>query len=126
MKLLHIILIGIIMLFLDSIYLSTFSGFYNNIIKSIQGTTIQFKLSGAVLCYLFLIYGLYYFIISQKRSIKDAFLLGIIIYGVYETTNYAIIDKWDPKAVVLDTLWGGILFATTTAIVYKITMNWGE
>lgn len=126
MKLLHIILIGIIMLFLDSIYLSTFSGFYNNIIKSIQGTTIQFKLDGAVLCYLLLIYGLYYFIISQKRSIKDAFLLGIIIYGVYETTNYAIIDKWDPKAVVLDTLWGGILFATTTAIVYKITMSWGE
>lgn len=126
MKLQYIILIGVIMLLLDSIYLSTFSGFYNGIVKSIQGTKIQFKLSGAIVCYLLLIYGLYYFIISQKRSIKDAFLLGIIIYGVYETTNYTIIDKWDPKAVVLDTLWGGILFATTTAIVYKITMSWGE
>jgi uncharacterized membrane protein len=48
----------------------------------------------------------------------DAFILGIVIYGVYETTNYAIFDKWNIQALTLDTLWGGILFAITTKIVY--------
>ena len=75
---------------------------------------------GAIICYLLIIYGLNYFIIDTKKSIKDAFILGIFVYGVYETTSYAILDKWNMKAVTLDTLWGGILFALTTKIVYMI------
>lgn len=119
MKLLTIFFIGIIMLFLDAIYLTLFSGFFNNLVQSIQGSKIQFKLSGAILCYLFLIAGLYYFIIAPKKSVKDAFYLGIVIYGVYETTSYAILKKWTAKAVLMDTLWGGILFALTTALTYR-------
>jgi uncharacterized membrane protein len=119
MKATHIILTGLIMLLLDTIYLSTFSGFYNNLIKSIQGKKIQFKISGAVLCYLFLIFGLCYFILDKRRPIKDAFLLGIVIYSVYETTNYATLDNWTMQAVLLDTFWGGSLFALTTAIMYR-------
>ena len=118
--LLSIFLTGLIMLILDSIYLTTFSGFFNNLVQSVQGTKIQFKLSGAIACYLLLITGLQYFIIEKKKSIKDAFLLGILIYGVYETTTYAIFKNWSIKSVLLDTLWGGILFALTTAGVYKL------
>ena len=108
------------MLVLDSIYLTTFSGFFNNLVQSVQGTKIQFKLSGAIACYLLLITGLQYFIIEKKKSVKDAFLLGILIYGVYETTTYAIFKNWSIKSVLLDTFWGGILFALTTAGVYKL------
>ena len=118
--LLSIFLTGLIMLILDSIYLTTFSCFFNNLVQSVQGTKIQFRLSGAIACYLLLITGLQYFIIEKKKSIKDAFLLGILIYGVYETTTYAIFNNWSIKSVLLDTLWGGILFALTTAGVYKL------
>jgi len=118
--LLSIFITGLIMLILDSIYLTTFSGFFNNLVQSVQGTKIQFRLSGAIACYLLLITGLQYFIIEKKKSIKDAFLLGILIYGVYETTTYAIFKNWSIKSVLLDTLWGGILFALTTAGVYKL------
>jgi len=114
----QIIISAIAMLLLDAVYLSTFSDFFNNIVKTVQGSRIKFKLSGAVLCYMLLIGGLYYFIISQHKSVKDAFIFGIVIYGVYETTTYAILDKWSPWAVLLDTTWGGILFALTTAITY--------
>jgi uncharacterized membrane protein len=119
MKLLHIILIGITMLSLDLIYLSTFSGFFNKLVKSIQGTPIEFNIIGAILCYLLLIGGLSYFILSKKRALKDAFLLGLVIYGVYETTNYTILKNWSFKAVMLDTLWGAILFTLTSAIYYR-------
>jgi len=107
-----------VMLLLDAVYLSSFSEFFNNVVQKVQGSRIKFKISGAILCYMLLIGGLYYFIISRQKSILEAFMLGIVIYGVYETTTYAILDKWSPRAVLLDTLWGGILFALTTKITY--------
>jgi uncharacterized membrane protein len=118
MKLKQILISVIAMLVLDLIYLSIFSGFFNDLVKSIQGSKIKFKIFGALLCYILLIGGLNYFIIEKRKSIMDAFILGIVIYGVYETTNYAIFDKWNIQALTLDTLWGGILFAITTKIVY--------
>ena len=116
----HIVISAIVMLLLDGIYLSTFSNFFNDVVNRVQGSRIKFKISGAVLCYIFLIGGLYYFIINQQKSVKDAFILGLVIYGVYETTTYTLFDKWSPKAMLIDTLWGGILFALTTALTYKI------
>ena len=118
MNLKQILISGSVMLILDFIYLSSLGNFFNKMIKSIQGTKIKFNIVGAIMCYILLIVGLNYFIIDKKRPIIDAFILGIIIYGVYEATNYAIIEKWDPIAVIIDTLWGGILFTLTTKITY--------
>ena len=72
---------------------------------------------GAAICYVFLIFGINYFIINPRKSVYDAFLFGIVIYGVFETTNYAILKNWSIFSVLLDTLWGGVLFALTTYIV---------
>lgn len=120
MKLKHLLISGLAMLALDFVYLSAFSKFFNTLVRSIQGSPIQFKWIGAALCYVFLIFGLNYFIIDAKKPLMDAFLFGLVIYGVYETTNYALLDKWSAKAVVLDTLWGGILMALTTKITYLL------
>ena len=116
----QIIISAVVMLLLDGIYLSAFSEFFNDVVRKVQGGRIKFKVSGAVLCYIFLIGGLHYFIISRRKSIKEAFILGVVIYGVYETTTYALFDKWSPRAMLLDTLWGGILFALTTAVTYTL------
>jgi uncharacterized membrane protein len=88
-------------------------------IVAVQGSPLQLNLVGAILCYILLVGGLYYFIIKDKRSILDAFLLGIVVYGVYETTNMAIIKKWKYQTVITDIVWGGILFASTTYIFEK-------
>jgi len=114
MRMKEIVLSGIVMLLLDSIYLSTVGGFFRNMISKIQSSPFQFKMLGAVLCYFLLILGINYFILGPRKSLLDAFLLGFLIYGVYETTNYAIITKWNMTAVVIDSLWGGILFTLTT------------
>ena len=118
MKLKNLLISGAVMLGLDFIYLSAFSKFFNKMVNSIQGSPIAFNVVGAVLCYILLIFGLNYFIIDQKKSWMDAFLLGIVIYGVYETTSYAILKKWKLESVAIDTLWGGILFALTTKATY--------
>jgi uncharacterized membrane protein len=86
----------------------------------VQGSNIQMNFLGAALCYIFLIAGLNYFIIKPHKSPTDAFLLGLVIYGVYETTNYALFKNWSILTVFIDTLWGGILFALTTYIVNSL------
>ena len=118
----HLIITAIIMLLLDAIYLSTFSKFFNDVVTKVQGSKIRFNILGAIFCYMFLIFGLNYFIISHKRTLIDAFILGIVIYGVYETTTYALLKDWSPMAVALDTFWGGILFTLTTYFTYTLNL----
>ena len=108
---------AIIFVSIDFIYLNLIKDYFNNQIKSVQGSPMNVNIFGAVLCYIFLIFGINYFIIKPKKSVSEAFLLGIVIYGVYETTNYALFKNWSILTVIIDTLWGGILFASTTYIV---------
>ena len=108
---------AIVFITIDFIYLNMMKDYFDNQIKKIQGTKIEMNFLGAALCYIFLIYGLNYFIIKPRKSVNDAFLLGIVIYGVYETTNYALLKNWSIFTVIIDTLWGGLLFAFTTYIV---------
>jgi len=93
---------------------------FDSQIKLIQGSGIELNISAAVICYISLVFGVYYFIIREKKSLYDAFLLGIVIYAVYETTNLALIKKWSPSIAIIDTLWGGILFTLVTAIIYNL------
>ena len=108
---------AIIFIVLDFVYLNLIKGYFDNQIKMVQGSPIKINYLGAALCYILLIFGINYFIIKPRKSVSDAFLLGIIIYGVYETTNLALLKNWKILTVIIDTLWGGILFAATTYIV---------
>lgn len=108
---------AIIFITTDFIYLNVIKDYFLNQIKLVQGSEPKVNFLGAALCYIFLIAGINYFIIKPKKSVNDAFLLGIVIYGVYETTNYALLKNWSLFTVFIDTLWGGLLFAFTTYIV---------
>jgi uncharacterized membrane protein len=111
---------AIIFVVLDSIYLNLIKDYFSKQINLVQNSPIKIDFLAILLCYIFLIFGINYFIIQPNRSIQDAFILGIIIYGVYETTNKALLTKWSWLTVIMDTLWGGILFALTTYIIKKI------
>ena len=111
--------LSLILFALDTVYLYTMRNMFIDQIVAVQGSPLQLNLVGALLCYILLVGGLYYFIIKDKRSILDAFLFGIVVYGVYETTNLTIIKKWKYQTVIMDIVWGGILFAMTTYIFFK-------
>ena len=108
---------AIVFISIDFIYLNLLKGYFNKQIQLIQGSEVKMKFLGVGLCYIFLITGINYFIIKPHKSVSEAFLLGIVIYGVYETTNYALFKNWSILSVIIDTLWGGLLFASTTYIV---------
>ena len=111
----------ITMILLDSIYIYLTNTIYNNLLRSIQGSDLKIKIIPALLVYVFLVGGLYYFILVPKRPIIDAFILGLVIYAVFDLTNLAILDKWSYKIVIMDSLWGASLFAMTTFITYKLS-----
>ena len=111
-----VIFSGIILLLLDSIYLTLVGKAYSQQIFNIQKLPMKVNFSGALFSYLFLITGLNYFIILKNKSVLDAGILGTVIYGVYDATSYALLKDWDETLAVIDTLWGGVLLATTTLI----------
>lgn len=111
---------SILLIALDAIYLYNNTQMLKEQIIKVQRVIMEFRVEGALLCYMALIFGINYFIIQPKKSPLDAFILGLVIYAVYETTNYATLKKWSPTLVVMDTIWGGVLFALTTYLTYEI------
>lgn len=107
------------MLALDGIYLTTTKSYFNKQITAVQGGPIQMRIIPTIVVYCFLLLALYYFVIRVKGTPFDAFVLGISTYAVYEFTNYAILSKWSPITVAMDTIWGGVLFYLTTFIYYR-------
>jgi len=114
------LLTAIILVVLDGFYLNLIKDYFNNQIKSIQGSDVKINYVSVGITYIFLIFGLNYFIIEKNRPVKDAALLGLTIYAVYEFTNYALFKNWSVLTAVMDTVWGALLFGLTTAIVYKL------
>jgi uncharacterized membrane protein len=117
----EIVVIAVLMLAIDFLYLSSIGGFFNKQIKQVQGSDLKMNYLGGIICYPLLILGLYYFIIKNRKNYKtkgkmilDAMILGWVIYGVYESTNYAILKNWNWQTVLVDGVWGGILFGITT------------
>jgi uncharacterized membrane protein len=108
------------LLVLDGIYIYLTHKIFADQIINVQRVVMTLKPMGAVVCYALLIAGLNYFIIQRNRSIPEAFFLGLVIYGVYDSTNYATLKKWESSVAIMDTLWGGSLFALTTAITYAL------
>lgn len=116
----EIIISSIVLLILDGAYITLNQRAFENQVASVQRVILQVKILGVIICYFFLIFGLNYFIISKKRSLVDAFLLGLIVYAVYDSTNYALFKQWKPLLAIMDAIWGGTLFALTTFITYSI------
>ena len=99
------------MLVLDAIYLKLVGGpHFLPMVDKVQKEKTRLKLVPTIICYILMMYGLDYFVINRSNKPIDGFFLGIMVYGVYETVSLALLNKWDYKLAIIDTLWGGILF----------------
>lgn len=111
------------MLILDMIFISLIKDKYSKMIQKIQNSPMKVRTISALLCYILLILGLNYFILNDpSKNLLDAFILGFVIYGVYDTTTFALIKDWDLKLAVIDSFWGGTLFYLTTLITKKLIL----
>lgn len=91
----------------DALFFWLNQTFLNDTIRKVQHAPLTVHLIGAVICYLALSVLM---LLTLSWDYLHTFLLGACIYAVYEGTNYAIFQKWPLAMVLLDTLWGGLLF----------------
>ena len=109
-----LIISSIVLLSLDYIYLKGNAKYFHKVFENIQNSKMNIRIGGAILCYIALLILLNYFLLDDKnKTIKDAFLLGFLVYAIYDTTNYTTFDKWPIKLMIMDCIWGGILLAIT-------------
>lgn len=120
---LPVLIYAVLFVLVDSIYLTNIAGPYGKMISNIQGKKMEMKLLPAAVVYFSLIGAWYVFIYRERKgrsyweNIGRAALLGFFIYSVYDFTNLALIDKYQLDLSIIDSVWGGILYATTTAIL---------
>lgn len=114
----NILISTILFILIDSIYLTLASPLFNKVIKNIQGNNIKLKLDGAIYAYICIVLIFNYFIIYKKGKLLDAFMLGFLTYGIFEGTNRAIFSKWTINVMLIDSLWGGILFSLVFIIMH--------
>lgn len=114
------LLTSLILLGLDFIYLSSTKNYFNNQVKLVQGSNIKLNMLATITCYILLSLGIYYFVINKNFSYLDSFYLGIFVYGIYDLTTMALFKNWKWYTVVMDTLWGGILFVLVKFLFQKI------
>ena len=104
------VLFSVIMLVLDAVYLNVIAGEF-----------------GKMVVYVALVLAWYTFIYPDigKKDLKDvmcrAFILGLCIYATYDFTNMAIIKGYRLDLSIMDSVWGGLLYATSTYLYVFIS-----
>jgi uncharacterized membrane protein len=95
----------ILLLLVDSIWLLTGGIYARQIAEQIQGKPVRIRYISAFITYAALSY-----LVLQTKSATHAFALGAATYAVYDFTTHAILQDYDWRFAIADTLWGGILF----------------
>jgi uncharacterized membrane protein len=104
---------------------------YNYLIEKVQKTSLSINFIGALLSYLTLLCGLFFFSIPmiESKLKKDNLLilcilygggLGILMYGMFNTTNIGIFKNYDYKIALLDTFWGFMIFTMSSYLFFSL------
>ena len=113
---------SIILLIIDTLYLGFIAADpFKRMVKKIQNSEVKINLVYAAGSYILLMAAFNYFIVHKKGNYLDAFLIGFFIYGVFDFTNLALFSKYDLAIGLQDTIWGGVLFASTLYVHKKIS-----
>ena len=106
------IVLSVIVLSIDYLYLSFIGGPpFLRMVSNIQNEKPVVNKYSAAVAYMFIIVALYKFAINSSNYF-DSFLLGVVIYGIFDFTNMALFKKYDLVIALQDTIWGGVLFVT--------------
>lgn len=68
----------------------------------------------AGIVYVFITVGILYFVLPSAQgnyflAFSGGLIFGLITYGIYDFTNYAILANWPWKITCIDLIWGMIL-----------------
>ena len=68
----RILIVAVLLVAVDYFYLSSISGYFNKQIRAIQNAPIKLDMVATAVCYAFLVFGIYYFIICRALFLSRA------------------------------------------------------
>jgi len=80
----------------------------------------KFNLWAALILYFLLAVGVVFIVLNNNYSttlsstLLVGALFGLIVYGVYDLTNFAMMKNWPLKIVFIDMIWGTFLLGLTS------------
>ncbi len=95
---------------------------YNDTVTKIQGEPITINYLAAIICYIFLIGGLYYFVLGKIQSFDIKEILyhsvpyGLAVYGTYDFTSASILKNFDFGTAFIDLAWGTFLCSLVSVL----------
>jgi len=105
----------LVILAIDTIWLTLIKTQYNKAIATIQGSPAFIRPIYAIPVYIALGY-----LLTFPRTKEQAFFLGLCTYAVYDFTVLALFHKYPLNIALMDTLWGGILMFSAYLVVGKM------
>jgi hypothetical protein len=108
----------ILLILLDIPWLLATSAVAGDMVYTIQGSPLEFRMWPAPVVYLALAY-----LMTRVKTPTEAFLSGLCVYAVYDFTNLSIFEKYSPFFAVADSLWGGVLFALVRYVLNTLVMT---
>lgn len=83
------------------------------------------RLVAAILTWLFISIGIVVFVLPLVSTWQGALLrgamFGLVVYAVYDLTNYAVLADWPLNVVFVDIAWGTVLCAITSTALWFIS-----
>lgn len=115
----NLVIALVLILILDFIWLGLVA---KNLYKNEIGEFYKdkFNLYAATIVYILLGLAVTFIVLNNNMSTNNlnvfliGALVGVIIYGVYDFTNLAIVKDWPLKIAIIDTLWGGVLIGVVS------------
>lgn len=129
------LILSLLLIVIDSIWIYSNYNMYNKSIKDIQGSDIKPKLHYAIMAYLLMLVSLLYiaipfteyYIKKNDENIDKLFKsiiyggsVGFTIYGIYNLTVISIFTNYPLKNVIIDTIWGTVLYSFLTYLYFVI------
>lgn len=100
---------------IDLIWLFTGGQYSVQMHARIQRSVVSFRYAAAIP-----VYAAMAWLLLQATSVRQAALIGLCTYAIYDFTNYALLDQYDLGFAAADALWGGFLFAAAWTLVKRI------
>ncbi len=123
-KILKFISIIFLLIVIDFVWIGIINAeSYKKAIKAVQKTELKIRLFPGLLVYIALALIIIFWILPSIKSksfvdsFKNGFMLGALVYAVFDFTNMAIFSDWTYTISIIDTLWGGILTGLITYIM---------
>lgn len=110
------------LLALDAVWLTVRKDYHMSFFYAVQKSPLTVRWIPAAIVYVLLATAITW-TLKDARTLKAATTLGaavgFVMYGFYDATNYATLERWTAEMAIVDTLWGTVAGAGAAAAAFQ-------